>query len=285
MVSTSKIKSIDFYRKIPRDLTEASLSGAGLSILAALSMVFLFGMELSAYLTTTTSTSVVVDRSRDGDYLRIDFNLSFPALSCEFASVDVSDVLGTHRFNLTKTVRKYPIDPRLQRIGDEFHSGSVPKINNHGDEETGEDMFEHLGEGSVDLNKDNFDLFSKQFNVLVVNFYAPWCPWSQRLRPSWEKAAKIMADRFNPEMDGRILLAKVDCTMNIDLCRSHHIQGYPSIRIFRKGHDVRGDEHGQHEHDSYYGDRDTESLVAVSLVPVVSCIFFYVTWCVMTDTN
>lgn len=32
------------YRKIPRDLTEASLSGAGLSIVAALSMMFLFGM-------------------------------------------------------------------------------------------------------------------------------------------------------------------------------------------------------------------------------------------------
>lgn len=31
-------------RKIPRDLTEASLSGAGLSILAALFMMFLFGM-------------------------------------------------------------------------------------------------------------------------------------------------------------------------------------------------------------------------------------------------
>ena len=31
-------------RKIPRDLTEASLSGAGLSIVAALAMMFLFGM-------------------------------------------------------------------------------------------------------------------------------------------------------------------------------------------------------------------------------------------------
>lgn len=31
-------------RKIPRDLTEASLSGAGLSIIAALAMMFLFGM-------------------------------------------------------------------------------------------------------------------------------------------------------------------------------------------------------------------------------------------------
>lgn len=31
-------------RKIPRDLTEASISGAGLSIVAALFMMFLFGM-------------------------------------------------------------------------------------------------------------------------------------------------------------------------------------------------------------------------------------------------
>lgn len=37
------------YRKIPRDLTEASLSGAGLSIVAALTMVFLFGMVSSFY--------------------------------------------------------------------------------------------------------------------------------------------------------------------------------------------------------------------------------------------
>jgi hypothetical protein len=44
MFSSSKLKSIDFYRKIPRDLTEASLSGAGISIIAALWMVFLFGM-------------------------------------------------------------------------------------------------------------------------------------------------------------------------------------------------------------------------------------------------
>ena len=35
-------------RKIPRDLTEASLSGAGLSIVAALAMVFLFGMVCSS---------------------------------------------------------------------------------------------------------------------------------------------------------------------------------------------------------------------------------------------
>ncbi|KAH1103906.1 hypothetical protein AAZX31_13G271500 [Glycine max] len=255
MISSSKIKSVDFYRKIPRDLTEASLSGAGLSIVAALAMIFLFGMELNSYLSVTTSTQVIVDKSSDGDYLRIDFNISFPALSCEFAAVDVSDVLGTNRLNLTKTVRKFSIDSNLRPTGAEFHSEPAANSIKHDNEVNEESV-----EGSVVLKTQNFDKYAHQFPITVVNFYAPWCYWSQRLKPSWEKAAKIIKERYDPEMDGRIILGRVDCTEDGDLCRSHHIQGYPSIRIFRKGSDVRSN-HGHHDHESYYGDRDTDSLV------------------------
>ena len=38
---------------------------------------------------------MVVDRSAPDELLRINFNISFPALSCEFATLDVSDALGT----------------------------------------------------------------------------------------------------------------------------------------------------------------------------------------------
>ncbi|KAK4255657.1 hypothetical protein QN277_008630 [Acacia crassicarpa] len=255
MITSSKLKSVDFYRKIPRDLTEASVSGAGLSIIAALSMMFLFGMELSNYLATSTSTSVIVDKSSDGDFLRIDFNISFPTLSCEFASVDVSDVLGTNRLNITKTVRKFSIDSHMRPVGSEFHSGPAATDIKHDVE-----VDEESTEGSVPLSGSNFDKYAHQHSILVVNFFAPWCYWSQRLKPSWEKAAKIIRERYDPEMDGRILLGKVDCTQEGDLCRRNHIQGYPSIRIFRKGSDVRND-HGHHDHESYYGDRDTDSLV------------------------
>ncbi|KAK8615145.1 hypothetical protein V6N13_068929 [Hibiscus sabdariffa] len=268
MITLSKIKSVDFYRKIPRDLTEASVLGAWLSIVAAVSMIFLFGMELNNYFTVSTSTSIIVDNSSDGDFLRIDFNISFPALSCEFASVDVSDVLGTNRLNITKTIRKFSIDPDLRRMGAEYNSQPVPNFIQHGEEVEDESIV-----GSETLTGDNFDKFSHEHPILVVNFYAPWCYWSIRLRPSWEKAAKIIRDRseytsfsphginvFNPETDGRILLGKVDCTLDFELCSRHHIQGYPSIRIFRKGSDLRED-HGLHSHEYYYGDRDTDALV------------------------
>ncbi|CAE5959880.1 unnamed protein product [Arabidopsis arenosa] len=256
MVSTTKIKSVDFYRKIPRDLTEASLSGAGLSIVAALAMLFLFGMELSSYLAINTSTSVIVDKSSDGDFLDIDFNISFPALSCEFASVDVSDVFGTHRLNITKTIRKVPIDPHLRATAAEFHSSSGLHLINHGDEDHGDNSTY----ADIPLTGAAFEKFTHHFQILVVNFYAPWCYWSNRLKPSWEKASQITRERYNPGTDDRVLLGSVDCTEEPTLCKSNHIQGYPSIRIFRRGSDLRED-HGNHEHESYYGDRDTDSLV------------------------
>ena len=44
-----------------------------------------------------TKSELVVDRSAHGELLRMNFNISFPALSCEFATLDVSDALGTVR--------------------------------------------------------------------------------------------------------------------------------------------------------------------------------------------
>ncbi|CAI7761313.1 unnamed protein product [Closterium sp. NIES-53] len=111
----AKIKAVDFYRRIPRDLTEASLSGATLSLVAATWIIVLVWLELRVFLTVTTSTTVIVDQSPNTDLLRINFNFSFPALSCEFASVDITDVIGTVRYNLSRTLRKHPIDSQSRR--------------------------------------------------------------------------------------------------------------------------------------------------------------------------
>ncbi|GFS29184.1 PDI-like 5-3 [Actinidia rufa] len=118
----------------------------------------------------------------------------------------------------------------------------------------------------MSLNERNFDTLAHR----VGQWWRRWCycgrVWVVVVvtvagkKPSWEKAAKMIRDRYDPEMDGRILMGKVDCTEEADLCKRHHVQAYPSIRIFRKGSDLR-DDHGRHDHESYYGDRDTDSLV------------------------
>lgn len=57
-----------------------------------------------------------------------------------------------NRLNITKTIRKYPINRHLQSNGHEFVAGPATFVIKH--DETVEETY---GEGSVALNSHNFD--------------------------------------------------------------------------------------------------------------------------------
>ena len=59
--------------------------------------------------------------------------------------------------NITKTIRKFSIDPHLRPTGAEFHSGPVPHFIKHGDE-----VDEEAVEGAIPLNGVSFDKLSHQ---------------------------------------------------------------------------------------------------------------------------
>jgi len=44
------LKSVHFYRKVPADLTEATLAGGTLSLLSAIAMAYLFFSNFAAFL-------------------------------------------------------------------------------------------------------------------------------------------------------------------------------------------------------------------------------------------
>jgi hypothetical protein len=45
---------------------------------------------------------------------------------------------------------------------------------------------EATASGAVDLTGETHAVMEKRYPLLLVNFYAPWCPWSQRLAPIFE---------------------------------------------------------------------------------------------------
>lgn len=120
----NRIRNMDFYRKIPKDLTEGTFSGGGLSVAGAVFMVILFVLELNNYMTINNMSRIVMDDSND-DMLQINFNITLPKLPCEYASVDVSDVLGTHRVNLTKNIRKWRVGENGEQRLEEVHADPV----------------------------------------------------------------------------------------------------------------------------------------------------------------
>ncbi|KAI4374766.1 hypothetical protein MLD38_012721 [Melastoma candidum] len=141
-------------------------------------------------------------------------------------------MLGTNDLNITETVRMHPIDSDSRSIGSKFRSGSVGLAVRH---DSGE------GEGSFTLNADDFARASQESRSQHHHLIPVQCISCTRLfsLKSWEKAAKITRERYDPEIDGRILIGKVECTSENELCKRNNIQAYPTFRIFPNGSDVR----------------------------------------------
>ena len=76
------------YKKVPKDLTEATMLGALMSILCITTVIILFFTETYAFLRTNVSTTLDVDET-PGQQIRLNFNISMHNLRCSYASVDV----------------------------------------------------------------------------------------------------------------------------------------------------------------------------------------------------
>lgn len=249
--SSKNFSKLDMYRKIPRDLTQGSVTGAWLSVLAILSMSFLFVLEFNSYLTTEITSSIIMDEGIAPN-LPINFNITFPRLSCQHASVDVSNVMGINQVNITRNIRKFVLNGHSGRVLKEVTDISEPPVT----EELRQDQITAYKDSNHADLLTTMDEFSKLMNenkLVLVNFYAPWCYWSNNLRPTWEYLAEIT----NTEaFYGSVKIAKVDCTdptAHQQLCQANHINAFPTIIIFRSG--------ATHSHEHYHSDRTVSAFL------------------------
>jgi len=111
-----KLKSFDAYPKTLEDFRVRTFSGAAVSIISGLIIVWLFFSELSLYLSTEVSPELFVDTSR-GEKLRINMDVTFPALPCSYLSLDAMDVSGEHQLDVDHNIYKKRLGSDGRAIG------------------------------------------------------------------------------------------------------------------------------------------------------------------------
>ncbi|KAG2156105.1 thioredoxin-like protein [Suillus clintonianus] len=107
----------------------------------------------------------------------------------------------------------------------------------------------------LNLTKDNFSSAVNAEPLILVEFFAPWCGHCKALAPHYEEAATALKEKD-------IKIAKVDCVEQADLCQSHGVQGYPTLKVFRNG-----------EPTDYSGPRKADGIISYMIkqsLPAVS---------------
>ncbi|KAG6866478.1 hypothetical protein C0991_003996 [Blastosporella zonata] len=117
-----------------------------------------------------------------------------------------------------------------------------------------------LGETASDVLKLTSSTFEETVSsneLMLVEFFAPWCGHCKALAPHYEEAATALKDK-------NIQLASVDCVDQADLCQSKEVQGYPTLKVYKNG--TPTDYTGPRKADGIISYMAKQSLPAVSEV-------------------
>jgi len=112
----------------------------------------------------------------------------------------------------------------------------------------------HASSGEDDVNDSdvivltdtNFNDVVNEQELILVEFYAPWCGHCKHLKPAYAEAATILKANNPP-----IPIAKVDCTVETAVAGRFGISGYPTLKVFRNG-----------KPSDYNGPRDAKGIAA-----------------------
>ncbi|KAJ1462404.1 endoplasmic reticulum vesicle transporter-domain-containing protein [Pelagophyceae sp. CCMP2097] len=91
------MKSVNFYSKVPAELTEATLYGSFISIVSTLFILAVLVVEIYVFSSTPAVTHHVGLDVLPEAHLRINVDVTFPRLACSAAVVQLSSVRG-HRY-------------------------------------------------------------------------------------------------------------------------------------------------------------------------------------------
>ena len=106
----------------------------------------------------------------------------------------------------------------------------------------------HCDSGAVQLDSSNIDGVIQNNKLVLINFYADWCRFSNMLAPIWDQTADKVAKQFP---DQKVVIGKVDCDQESGLGVRYHITKYPTIKYVQNGVLAKKEYRGQRSVESF----------------------------------
>ncbi|SFV78223.1 Thioredoxin [hydrothermal vent metagenome] len=78
----------------------------------------------------------------------------------------------------------------------------------------------------LELNKDNFDETIQNNDIVVLDFWAPWCGPCKQFAPTY--------DEISNKFDGDVVFAKINTEDEQELGGHFQIRSIPTLMIFRE---------------------------------------------------
>jgi len=96
------------------------------------------------------------------------------------------------------------------------------------------------------LTQENYQDTLNNNKVVLINFYADWCMFSQQLAPIFHKSADIIHEEYQ-----NVKLGRVDCEVEQQIALQNSVSKYPTIKLFRNGQPLRKEYRGQRSVDAF----------------------------------
>jgi len=101
--------------------------------------------------------------------------------------------------------------------------------------------------GVIDVTSALVDTVFNGENHVLAEFYAPWCGHCKNLAPEYHTLGAAM-DKAKPS---DVIVAKVNCVAEANICSKYSVSGYPTLKYFPKGSTTPEDYNGGRTADDF----------------------------------